>query len=67
MKKSNVRQDRKAQWILYLDENGKLGIIEDDYLGISKMVKSRPGWEMLGFYYGEKIRAIKYANEVFLS
>ena len=67
MKKPRGKHDRKANWILYLDEKkNTIGAIEDDHLGVDKMIKSRPGWKHLGYFYGGFYAAKKYAEEVFI-
>ena len=56
----------KKNWILYLDEKGNIGCLEDDHFGVDAMIKSRPGWKHLGYYYGGFYAAKKYAKEVFI-
>jgi hypothetical protein len=58
----------KLNWICYLDlEKDKIGAIEDDHIGVDDMVKNKPGWKHLGYYYGTFHSALKYASEVFVS
>jgi hypothetical protein len=67
MKNLKGRQEQGQNWILYLDEKkNTVGAIVDDHLGVDKMIKSKPGWKLLGYYYGCMDSAIKYAKEVFL-
>jgi len=45
---------RKYNYITYHDtKKDKVGAIEDDHLGVEKMIKSRPGWVIKGYVCAE--------------
>ena len=66
MKKPKGKHDRKANWIMYLDEKKNIQALEDDHRTVEKMIKSKPGWKLIGYYYGTLHLGLKYAGEIFI-
>lgn len=61
------KSGRMRSWIVYLDEDDKVGATENDHSGHAEHNMRDLGWTVLGYVlFKDEDDAIKYAKEVFL-